>query len=96
MSGEVGFFCKDCFSQWFIDWEDNDHPQKCFSCEGNSIGFGDLGREGDMVSELMNMTRDCEYSLYHEDLSEYTDLLRRMAHKYLELDKLEVDLDDCD
>jgi len=87
MSGEAYYFCEDCFSQWCVDGFDNIDPTQCLECGGTNIGGGDLGKEGTMVSELMDMVRDCEYSLYHEDLSEYTDLLRKMTHKYFELDK---------
>lgn len=96
MSGEFYFFCKDCFSQWVVDGQDYDirDNMHCYSCDSSNIAGGDLGYEGDMVSDILGFIKDSrEY--HHEDTTEYEDLFKRMADKYFRLNEFrEYDEDD--
>jgi hypothetical protein len=47
-----------------------------------------------MIAELIELVKILEKDTLHNDMYEYVDLLRSMAHKYFELDKQEEEDDD--
>jgi hypothetical protein len=81
MSGELYFHCKNCFSQWFVDWEDNDHPQICLNCGCNDISVGDLGSEGDFANLILDIIKDSE-EIYHENHIILLEFTRKVFQEY--------------